>query len=217
MKYRLALIALIALLVLPSCADRNPPSGIEVYQAYERSAIRPHDPAAVRVKVSTIRQRAYVLENDRLLLSMPVSVGTGETPTPSGHFRITAKDARRRSATDGFAVSGEKATKTQRRNLPRGSRFVGRPLPYWCGFGRGLGFHTGWIKHTPCTDGCIRMHENVAPEFFNLVQIGTPVDIAPTQPEDRQYANIPLPPDAGPLPDYPATFYLGDGYFERHR
>lgn len=202
-------------LVFASCANRTPATGVEVYQAYDRPAKSPHDPAAVRVKVSTIRQRAYVLEGDRLLLAMPVSVGDEQTPTPTGHFRITTKEARRRSTTDGFAVAGDKATKTQRRNLPRGSRFVGRPLPYWCGFGNGLGFHTGWIKHTPCTDGCIRMHENVAPRFYALVQVSTPVDIAPTQPEDTNHANIPLPPDAGPLPDYPPSFYLGDGYFER--
>ena len=90
-------------------------------------------------------------------------------------------------------------------------------MPYWCEFKSAYGFHTGWVKHTPCTHGCIRMHENLSPKFFRLVSNGTPVNISHSQPEDAQYANIPLPPDAGPLPDYPVSMYWGDGYFSRHK
>jgi hypothetical protein len=61
------------------------------------------------------------------------------------------------------------------------------------------------------------MHENLAPKFFRLVNVGTPVSIAYSQPEDSTVGNIPLPPDAGPLPDYAAgPMYVGDGYFSRH-
>ncbi len=199
---------------MTSCASLPAGSGLDAYQAYDRPAKTAADPSAVVVKVSTSRQRAYVMEDGEPLLVMPVSVGTPATPTPAGDFRITLKDARRRSTTEGYAISGGDIKKVTRRNVPAGWRFVGRPLPYWCGFGDGFGFHTGWIKHTPCTDGFIRMHETVAPKFFDLVQVGTPVNIAFHQPEDELYGTIPLPPDAGPLPDYPAEHYIGDGYFE---
>ena len=44
-----------------------------------------------------------------------------------------------------------------------------------------------------------------------------PVSIAYSQPEDATLGNIPLPPDSGPLPDYPGTMYVGDGYFNQHK
>lgn len=90
-------------------------------------------------------------------------------------------------------------------------------MPYWCEFKPNYGFHTGWIKHHPCTHGCIRMHENLAPKFFRLVSVGTPVHIAYSQPEDSSYGNLSLPPDAGPLPDYPTSMYTGNGYFKQHK
>ena len=61
------------------------------------------------------------------------------------------------------------------------------------------------------------MHENLAPKFFRLVSNGTPVSIAYSQPEDASVGRIPLPPDAGPLPDYHGSMYVGDGYFIRHK
>jgi hypothetical protein len=209
---------LLAAALLASCS--TPPAaglGLSVYQAYDRPARRPDHPGDVRVKVSTAWQRAYVMEGDRPLLVMPVTVGAPATPTPHGEFRIVRKEARHRSGSHGFARRGDEVDKTSLANKPAGWDFTGTPMPYWCEIRPGCGFHTGWIKHHPASDGCIRMHENVAPKFFELVRVGTPVEIATSQPEDAEYGSIPLPPDAGPLPDYPPSFYLGDGYFERHQ
>lgn len=169
------------------------------------------------VKVSTALQRAYVMEGERPLLIMPVSVGSAATPTPEGEFRILRKRARHRAGDHGHARSGDQVERVFRRETPPGWSFTGTPLPYWCEFAPGHGFHTGWIKHLPCTDGSIRMHENLAPKFFELVRVGTPVSIRRTQPEDGRLANIPLPPDAGPLPDHPPVYYLGDQAFTDHR
>lgn len=207
----------LAALALTACSLGPALSGVETYKAYNRPAKRPHDPSQVRVKVSTARQRVYVMEGDRMLLVMPVSVGVPATPTPPGDYRILRKQTRRRATGHGYAYSGGKAERAFRDETPPGWSFTGTPLPYWCEFKPGYGFHTGWVKHLPCTDGSIRMHENLAPKFFELVQIGTPVSIRTTQPEDAEYANIPLPPDAGPLPDYPPTYYVGDAYFTDHQ
>ncbi len=174
-----------------SCSMNKAGGGIASYQAYDRPAKLPENPSAVIVKVSLSRQRAYLMEGGKMLMSMPVSIGAPETPTPTGDFRISEKEWKRR---DG-----------------------GTPLPYWCGFKPGYGFHTGWLKHHPCTNGCIRMHENLAPKFFRMVSIGTPVSISYRQPEDAEWADMPLPPDAGPLPDYEPGMYTGDGYFSHHK
>ncbi len=203
-----------------SCS--NAPSGggrgLAAYHAYDRPTKLPSNPANVRVKVSLSKQRTYVMEGSEVLLAMPVSVGApgtvhpdrqlhhlqqgGETPREHPRLRLQRRQdqARRCSA-----------------SRPAGWSFKGTPMPYWCEFKPNYGFHTGWVKHHPCTHGCIRMHENLAPKFFRLVKVGTPVSIAYSQPEDATHGNIPLPPDSGPLPDYPGTMYIGDGYFNQHK
>ena len=217
MKKLIALVALaVAPLMLSNCATTG--SGLAAYQAYDRPATLPTNPSAVRVKVSTSKQRVYVMEGSKPLLVMPVSVGTASTPTPKGNFTIYSKQAKRRANSHGYAYNGNQIRQTYVSKKPAGWSFKGTPMPYWCEFKSAYGFHTGWVKPYPCTHGCIRMHENLAPKFFRLVKEGTPVNISSSQPEDEIYGNIPLPPDASPLPDYPAgSHYVGDGYFTQHK
>jgi L,D-transpeptidase catalytic domain len=217
------LIALVTaattLALIPSCsnAPSGGGSGLAAYQAYDRPTKLPGNPQNVKVKVSLSKQRTYVMEGSEVLLVMPVSVGTAGSPTPAGNFTIYNKEAKRRANTHGYAYSGANVKQTLLSARPAGWSFKGTPMPYWCEFKPAYGFHTGWLKHHPCTHGCIRMHENLAPKFFRLVSIGTPVSIAYSQPEDATVGNIPLPPDAGPLPDYPSSMYVSDGYFTRHK
>jgi hypothetical protein len=192
-------------------------ASLAAYQAYDRPTKLPKNPSAVRVKVSLSKQRAYVMEGSDMLLAMPISVGTASTPTPSGNFTIFNKEEKHRASTHGYAYKGDHVKQTFLAKKPSGWSFKGTPMPYWCEFKPNYGFHAGWLKHTPCSHGCIRMHENLAPKFFKLVKIGTPVNISYTQPEDATYGNIPLPPDAGPLPDYGGDMYVGDGYFSQHK
>ena len=209
--------AAVAALMFPSCSNQPTGSGLAAYQSYDLPAKLPKNPSAVRVKVSLSKQRTYVMEGSEVLLAMPVSVGKAGSPTPSGNFRIFNKEAKRRANTHGYAYSGNQVKQTYLSKRPAGWSFKGTPMPYWCEFKPAYGFHTGWVKHHPCTHGCIRMHENLAPKFFRLVSVGTPVNIAYSQPEDATHGNIPLPPDSGPLPDYPSSMYVGDGYFTRHK
>ncbi len=211
-----AVLCLAVAIVFPSCSMNKAGGGLSSYQAYDRPAKLPKNPSAVRVKVSLSKQRTYVMEGNEMLMVMPVAVGAPSTPTPTGTFRIFEKEAQHRANTHGYAKSGNQVKQTYLRNKPSGWDFRGTPMPYWCEFKPAYGFHTGWIKHTPCTHGCIRMHENLAPKFYKLVSVGTPVSISYSQPEDAEFSNIPLPPDSGPLPDYPVMDYFGDGYFSRH-
>jgi hypothetical protein len=200
-----------------SCSAPTGNSGLAAYHAYDRPAKLPSNPSAVRVKVSLSKQMVYVMEGSEPLLVMPVSVGTSSTPTPSGNFTIFRKVKNHRANSHGYAYKGDQIKQTYLAKKPAGWSFKGTPMPYWCEFKTHYGFHTGWVKHHPCTHGCIRMHENVAPKFFQLVKVGTPVNIASSQKEDATLGNIPLPPDSGPLPDYPGSMYVGDGYFSQHK
>lgn len=219
----LASLGGIALLGLSSCSTgpistSSGGSGVAAYEAYNLPASLPSNPSAVRVKVSLSNQMVYVMEGSKPLLVMPVSVGKASTPTPKGNFRIYNKEAKRRANTHGFAMSGGQIKKTKLSKKPAGWSFKGTPMPYWCEFKSAYGFHTGWVKHTPCTAGCIRMHQNLAPKFFRLVSNGTPVNISNSQPEDATIGRgIKRPVDAGPLPDYPASMFIGNGYFNKHK
>jgi hypothetical protein len=220
MKYLLVLPAALCLAAV-SCTNSgisSGGSGLKAYTNYDLPASLPSNPSAVRVKVSIKNQMVYVMEGSKALMVMPVAVGTTSTPTPGGTFRIFKKEHRHRANSHGWAYSGEQSRKTYIDKKPSGWSFKGTPMPYWCEFKANYGFHTGWMKPYPCTHGCLRMHENVAPKFYRLVKTGTQVQIATTQPEDATIGrNIPRPPDAGPLPDYPGSFYLGDGYFTKHK
>ncbi len=202
---------------LSSCSMSKPGDGLAAYHAYDRPAKLPQNPQAVRVKVSLSKQRIYVMEGNDMLLAMPCSVGKPGSPTPTGNFRITDKVEKYRANTHGLARSGDTFRQTYLKNKPAGWDFRGSPMPYWCEFKTAYGFHTGWIKHTPCSHGCIRMHENLSPKFYRIVSKGTPVSISYSQPEDAQWANMPLPPDSGPLPDYPKEFYWNGDYFTKHK
>jgi len=191
--------------------------GLAAYQAYDRPTKMPKNPSNVRVKVSLSKQRTYVMEGSEVLLAMPVCVGAPGSTTPTGSFSMISKNAKYRANTHGYAYSGNQVKKTMLSSRPAGWSFKGTPMPFWCEFKPNYGFHTGWVKHTPGSHGCIRMHENLAPKFFQMVKIGTPVNIAYSQPEDATFGNIPLPPDAGPLPDYAGSMYVGEGYFSQYK
>ncbi|MDB4947330.1 MAG: erfK, partial [Labilithrix sp.] len=149
---------------------------------YDSPAYRPHNPSAVRVKVSLSQQMVYVMEGNRPLLVTATCVGMPQKPTPRGNFTVYNKIAKKRSGSYGFGVSGGTITPAEA-SKARG-RYVGYPMPYWVEFSPGYGFHSGYVHPFGKSHGCLRLHPNVAPKFFALVREGTPVNIANSQPED---------------------------------
>src|SRR5438876_6615578 len=166
------------LLLLTGCAGRGLISG----GAYHVTAYKPHDPSAVRVKVSLAKQNIYVMEGDRCLMAVACSVGIPAKPTPRGSFRIYAKQEQKRSGSYGFSVQGNRVVPSTGGGP---GRYVGYPMGYWCEFAPAYGFHQGFVHPSPRTHGCIRLHGEAAPKFFALVKIGTPVNIANSQREDE--------------------------------
>jgi hypothetical protein len=216
--YLKILIAAMTDITLSSCNKFTSGSGLSAYHTYDLPASLPRNPSAVRVKVSLRKQLIYVMEGSKPLLVTPCTVGAAGTPTPQGNFKIILKNQYKRANSHGWAYNGKDARKANSDSRPAGWSFKGTPMPYWCEFKTNYGFHTGWVKHYPSSHGCIRLHENIAPKFFRLVSIGTPVNIASSQPEDASIGQgIKIAPDAGPLPDYHSSMYLGNGYFSRHK
>src|SRR6059058_729609 len=202
------LLALCGPFIFTSCETSRVTSG----GPYHVSAYKPNDPSKVVVKVSLSKQNIYVMEGDRCLMAVACSVGISSKPTPKGNFKIYSKQEQKRSGSYGFSVQGNRVVPS----TGGGSgRYVGYPMGYWCEFAPAYGFHQGFVHPYPRTHGCIRLHGEAAPKFFALVKMGTPVNIATTQPQDAT-----LPPkvervDDSKTPDPSPSVMITSAAFEK--
>ncbi len=182
-----ALLAAAGLTLFSACAGTSGSSG-----AYTVKAFKPNNPSDVRVKVSTSTQNIYVMEGERLLMAVQGCVGTSQTPTPKGNFTINNKIKQKRRISQPDA---------------------GYPMAYWCEFKPAYGFHEGFVHPHPRTHGCIRLHKEAAARLFALVKIGTPVNIANTQPEDAKFGHFVRPLDQSRDPDPPRSHMMSPSWF----
>ncbi len=200
MKRLSLLAALVASLVfVTGCSTSSP-----MRTTYNATAYKPHNPDNVRVKVSLQNRAVYVMEGDRPLLVTATAIGLPTNPTPTGNFRVFNKIEKKRSGSYGFSVNGDGSIRPCKSSQATG-RYVGFPMAYWVEFASGYGFHEGSVWPMPRTHGCLRLHKNVAPKFYALAKMGTPVSIAQTQPEDATIGkNLKRPTDyADPDPANP--------------
>src|SRR5215467_2404741 len=209
--YRLIfLCAAPLILLLTSCATGG---HVSAGGPYHVTAYKPNDPSRVRVLVSLSKENIYVMEGDRCLMAVACSIGLPNKPTPRGSFTIYSKQEHKRSGEYGFSVQGGSVVATTAGHA--GGRYVGYPMGYWCEFSPGYGFHQGFVHPYPRTHGCIRLHGEAAPKFFALVRIGTPVNIAATQPEDETIGPKVQRVDDSHTPDPPASVMVTSAAFEK--
>jgi hypothetical protein len=183
-------VTLIAL-VLGACTTASTGSRRTSF-SYDPVVKKPSNPANVKVKLSTGAQRLYVVEGDTVLLATPVCVGTASKPTPKGNFTIYSKQAERRRVS---------------------SPGAGYPMTYWMEFMPAYGMHWGFVKPHPTTHGCVRMPIKSAQQTFALVRVGTPINIATSQPLDATVGkSLPVLDDSA-LPDPPLSYMLSSQVF----
>jgi lipoprotein-anchoring transpeptidase ErfK/SrfK len=182
--------------------------------AYHVTAHRPHDPSKVRVKVSLDKQNVYVMEGDRCLMAVATTVGIPEKPTPRGNFTIYSKQEHKRSGSYGFRVQGDRIIPAEAGANISG-KYVGYPMGYWCEFAPAYGFHQGFVHVRPRSHGCIRLKGEAAPKFFALVRVGTPVNIASTQPEDATIGPSITRVDDSKTPDPPNSVSISEAAFQK--
>jgi hypothetical protein len=189
MKYILSLTLVVVAALFSGCASGGGHSG----GSYKVTAYRPNNPSAVKVKVSTSTQHIYVMEGDRLLMAVQGCVGKPGSVTPAGNFRIQNKIKTKRRVSEPDA---------------------GYPMAYWCEFLPAYGFHEGFVHPHPRTHGCIRLHREAAARLFALVNIGTPVNISSSQPEDRMYGSSVRKLDQSRDPDPPRSYMMSPAWFK---
>jgi lipoprotein-anchoring transpeptidase ErfK/SrfK len=198
-----------AALFLTSCETPSVSSG-----SYRVTAHRPHNPSAVRVKVSLSQQNIYVMEGDRALMAVATTVGIPAKPTPKGNFTIYSKQEHKRSGSYGFRVQGDRIIPAEAgANIP--GKYVGYPMGYWCEFSPAYGFHQGYVHLRPRSHGCVRLKGEAAAKFFALVKIGTPVNIAETQPEDATLGPKIQRIDDSKTPDPPNRVAISEAAFQK--
>ena len=183
------LLAIASLALLSGCAGTGGGSG----GSYRVTAYKPHNPGAVKVKVSTATQHIYVVEGDRVLMAVQGCVGTSSDPTPAGNFTINSKIKNKRRVSQPDA---------------------GYPMAYWCEFKSAYGFHEGFVHPRPRTHGCIRLHKEAAARLYALVNIGTPVNISRTQPEDATAGRSVRKLDQSRDPDPPRSYMMSPAWFK---
>jgi len=182
----------VAALTLGACATTTKSGGKNSF-SFDPPVQKPNNPAAVQIKLSTSAQRMYIVEGDRVLLASPISVGKASAVTPMGNHTVRAK------------------TKYRRRVSQPGA---GYPMTYWIEFyGPAYGMHWGFIKPYPSTMGCVRMPLNTARKAFDLVRVGTPLQVATTQPWDATIGKSLPVLDDGKLPDPPMSYMLSPKVF----
>ncbi len=146
----------------------------------------------MKLKLSTGAQRLYVVEGNTVLLATPVTVGTASAPTPHGNFTIYSKVANRRRVS---------------------SPGAGYPMTYWMEFKPAYGLHWGFVKPHPSTHGCVRMPIDSARKTFALIRVGTPINIASSQPWDATIGKtLPVLDDSN-LADPPMSYMLSSRVF----
>ena len=184
---------------------------------YSQPAHRASNLNNVVVKVSLSKQQVYVMEGNRPLLVTATCVGVPQHPTPKGSFTVYSKIKEKRSGTYGFAVNNStgEARPAERSWVKGNEHYVGHPMPFWVEFAPGYGFHMEYVWPMPRSHGCLRLHRNDAPKFWELTKIGTPVLIRDSWPEDETIGrNLPHPgPEHYNSPEPPASVFISPHFF----
>lgn len=108
---------------------------------------------AYKILINTVARTLTLYENGKIYKVYPVAVGKPSTPTPKGNFTI--------------------ANKAVNPGGPFGVRWLGLSIS-------GYGIHGTNDPSSigkAVSHGCVRLHNANVIELYNLVPIGTPVNI----------------------------------------
>jgi hypothetical protein len=134
---------------------------------------------AREVVIDLSGQRVFLLEGDQVLLCSPIASGKQGRSTPTGRFRIIAKDLNHHSGSFGLIEDSSgrvvNADATPGTRVPTGDHYEPAPMPYFMEFAPRVGLHAGYLPGYPASHGCVRMPHDLAAEFFTQVSVGTPV------------------------------------------
>lgn len=117
----------------------------------------PAPPTVKRVEIDKSSQCLRAYENSRLVIESRVSTGRNNS-TPNGRYRVVQKE-----------------------RMHYSKRYRNAPMPYSVQYSGHYFIHGfDYVPDIPSSHGCIRVpliHENPARQFFEWVELGTPIDV----------------------------------------
>jgi L,D-transpeptidase ErfK/SrfK len=129
--------------------------------------------AKVHLVIRLSDRRVYVYDRDTITTSFPIAIGRSGWETPAGKFQVINKivgPAWQNPLTGEVAPPGV--------DNPLGSRWIG----FWTDGANYIGFHgtpNPESVGTSASHGCIRMYDKDVISLFEMVSVGTPVEVVP--------------------------------------
>ena len=148
-----------------------------------QSLLKQVTPDSVHVVISLPKQRAYLMLGEQIVIDSPVSSGKRGHTSPTGHLPVLEKDPNHHSSLYGDFVDSSgrivrAGVSARIDSAPSGTHFVGATMKWFMRLtGDGVGMHIGILPGYPASHGCIRMPPDGAKLFYDLVKVGTPVDV----------------------------------------
>jgi lipoprotein-anchoring transpeptidase ErfK/SrfK len=127
--------------------------------------------AQQRIVVSIPDRKLVLLEGERVVKTYDVAVGKSTTPTPEGEFQIINHIQNPTYYGNGVVIGPGNGN-------PLGTRWMGLSA-------KGYGIHGTNVPTSigkAASHGCIRMRQQDLEELFDLVKVGTTVELRATRP-----------------------------------
>jgi hypothetical protein len=159
--------------------------------------------APLAIEIDLAQQKAFLLQDGRIVYESPISSGRPRHRTPTGDFQILEKDPNHLSSLYGKIMDANGKTLVWDADadmaLPAGAKFVQAPMKNFLRFDGATGMHAGYLPGYPASHGCVRMPAVKAQLFFDIAEVGTPVRVFGKPPETTP-PEAPLKAAATPAP-----------------
>lgn len=151
------------------------------------SVLAVHATPPFAIEIDLTAQKAFLLQDGKVVYESPISSGRAGFRTPTGNFQITEKSADHRSSLYGKIVDANGKTLVRDADAdmkrPPGAKFVRAPMKNFLHFDGATGMHAGYLPGYPASHGCVRLPALKAQLFFNIAEVGTPVRVYGKTPE----------------------------------
>lgn len=156
------------------------------------------EPLAIDIDLAL--QKAFLLQDGKVVYESPISSGRPGHLTPTGNFQVLEKDENHLSSLYGKIIDADGKTVVRDADadmtMPKGAKFVQAPMKHFLRFDGATGMHSGYLPGYPASHGCVRMPEVKAELFYSIAEVGTPVRVhgtppATTPPEKPKAASTP--------------------------
>lgn len=129
--------------------------------------------ANTRLLIKLGERRVYVYQKNQVVTSFPVAIGRDGWETPVGSHQVIQM---MHNPVWEHPFTGELVPPGA--NNPLGARWIG----FWTDGTNYIGFHGTPNEDSvgrPASHGCVRMYNRDVIKLFQMVKIGTPVDVVP--------------------------------------